>query len=163
MSIDAFKDVPLRLDLAPKTCQYSNLISQISGSDWTELRKEVYYHSEYRCEICGGIGDKWPVECHEHWEYDDVKKIQTLKGFYCLCPLCHLAKHLGRAYYMRCQTVVFEHIQKVNQFSRVKLDKFISYEMNKQKFREGYGEWKLNIDILKNTKIDITRLMLIHS
>lgn len=158
-----FESVPLTLNLTPKTCQYSNLKSQFSKDDWNKLRKNVYYHSEYRCEICGGIGNQWPVECHEKWEYDDRSKIQILKGFYCLCPLCHLAKHLGLAYYLKVDYKrVLEHIRNINHFSQQDLMDFIRYEWNKQRFRENC-EWKLNIDILRGIEIDITRILLIDS
>jgi len=45
------------------------------------------------CEICNGKGDKWPVECHETWSYNNNHLAQTLKGLISLRPNCHGAKH----------------------------------------------------------------------
>ena len=49
--------------------------------------------------MCGGKGDKWPVECQEEYHYDSVslsQHKQTLVGLQALCPACHKVKHAGR-------------------------------------------------------------------
>jgi hypothetical protein len=46
---------------------------------WDRLRHQVTAEAGNRCEICGGRGRRWPVECHEVWHYDDTTKIQRLE------------------------------------------------------------------------------------
>lgn len=66
----------------------------MSQSDWDVLRKKVYAEYGHRCGICGATGR---LNCHEIWEYDDQKQVQTLRGFIALCDLCHHVKHIGLA------------------------------------------------------------------
>lgn len=87
----------LTIELVPKSQWGFNLRSDMSKQVWDKLRKDVYKAANYCCEICGGKGPKWPVECHERWQYDDVNKLQILKGLTALCPDCHRVKHMGRA------------------------------------------------------------------
>lgn len=48
-------------------------------------------------KVCGGRGEKWPVECHEMWQYDDKNHVQKLAGLIALCPDYHKVKHIGYA------------------------------------------------------------------
>lgn len=87
----------LTIELVPLTSWYNNVRSKVSQEEWDIIRKKCYKNANYKCEICGGVGNKWPVECHEIWEYDDKKHIQKLVGFVALCPSCHEVKHIGLA------------------------------------------------------------------
>jgi 5-methylcytosine-specific restriction endonuclease McrA len=86
----------LTIELVPKTSWCKNLRNELTQEDWDVLRKEAYRRAGYECEICGGRGEKWPVECHERWEYDDAANVQSLSGLVALCPKCHRVKHIGR-------------------------------------------------------------------
>jgi len=44
------------------------------------LRRQVPAEAGDRCDICGGRGRRWPVECHEVRDYDDQRKVQRLDG-----------------------------------------------------------------------------------
>jgi 5-methylcytosine-specific restriction endonuclease McrA len=85
----------LTVELVPSTVWYANLRSELPKEQWDILRKACYRKAGYVCEICGGKGPKWPVECHEVWKYDDAKRTQTLIGLIALCPACHMVKHMG--------------------------------------------------------------------
>ena len=87
----------LQVELVPSTCWFSNVRDHVSKTDWDTLRKATYQKAGHVCEICGGRGPKWPVECHEIWHYDDESLTQTLKGLIALCPSCHETKHIGLA------------------------------------------------------------------
>lgn len=50
----------------------------------------------YRCEVSGGVGTDWPVECHELWRFDEGSQTLQLRGFMALHPEIHVAKHLER-------------------------------------------------------------------
>ena len=49
-----------------------------------------------RCEVSGGVGTEWPVECHEIWRFHEGSQTLQLRGFMALHPEVHLAKHLER-------------------------------------------------------------------
>ena len=112
----------LTVELVPSTSWGDNLRSRLSKKDWDTLRKLQYERANHRCEICGGVGwkqgYKWPVECHEVWEYDDANGIQRLARLIALCPFCHKAKHLGRAEVMGEMKLVLAHLMAVNEWTR---------------------------------------------
>ena len=87
----------LTAELVPSTCWWSNLRSNMPASEWSKCKAFVRRRSGDRCELCGGRGPLWPVECHEVWVYDDTRHVQTLGGLIALCPACHEVKHIGRA------------------------------------------------------------------
>ena len=87
----------LTAELVPSTCWWSNLRSNMPSEEWAKCKAFVRRRSGDRCELCGGRGPKWPVECHEVWGYDDVTHVQSLVGLIALCPPCHEVKHIGRA------------------------------------------------------------------
>jgi len=107
---------PLTIELVPRTAWYSNLRSELTKGEWDTVRKATYQAAGYKCEICGGKGEKWPVECHEKWEYDDSEKIQTLLGLIALCPTCHRVKHAGLATIHGKKADVIAQLVRVNNW-----------------------------------------------
>lgn len=85
----------LTIELVPKTSWFSNVRDALSPSDWNLIKRFTSQSAGHRCEICNGVGPKWPVECHEVWDYDDTNHTQTLKRTIALCPTCHAVKHFG--------------------------------------------------------------------
>lgn len=61
----------------------------LKKSEWDRIRKIAYQKANYRCEACGGRGERHPVECHKMWAFDDRTLTQSLIGFRALCPDCH--------------------------------------------------------------------------
>lgn len=96
-SIPPTPTVRLTAELVPSTCWWSNMRSNLTPAEWGQCKAFVRKRSGDRCELCGGRGPKWPVECHEVWGYDDVTHVQSLDGLIALCPACHEVKHIGRA------------------------------------------------------------------
>jgi len=84
----------LTIELVPSTSWYNNMRKVVSRQDWDVLRRKVYADYGHRCGLCGASGR---LNCHEVWEYDDKRHIQTLVGFIALCDLCHHIKHIGLA------------------------------------------------------------------
>ncbi len=101
----------------PQSCWFSNVRDHVSKPTWDKLRKATYQQANYRCEVCGGRGDKHPVECHEIWNYDDINHIQTLFGLTALCPSCHQVKHIGLAGLRGRGEEAEAHLAKVNNWS----------------------------------------------
>lgn len=82
----------LTIELVPETSWHNNLRSLLPKSAWETLRKKVLADYKNVCGICGAAGT---LHCHEIWNYDDAKQVQTLTGCIALCPLCHAIKHMG--------------------------------------------------------------------
>lgn len=87
-------------NLVPQLLWGENLRKGLSRGDWDFLSMHTYARFGRRCAICGGREKKWPVECHEVWEYrpfDEKSGIALLKELRSLCSLCHRVNHLGKA------------------------------------------------------------------
>jgi hypothetical protein len=103
----------LTTELIPQTSFFKSLANTL-GTQWDVVRKKMYKISNYKCQICGGKGDKHPVEFHEIWGYDTKTKIQRLKGLTSLCPACHECKHLGFAEISGNLERALLHLEKIN-------------------------------------------------
>lgn len=139
----------LTSELVPKTAWYSNVRSNVTRAEWDVIRKQVYADAGHVCAICGEVGKKHPVECHEVWEYDDVAHTQKLITMTALCPACHCVKHLGRAQAVGIFNIAIEHMMKVNGWTRKEAMEyskkvFAEYEIRSQ------HKWKLDIRALSN-------------
>ena len=124
---------PLFIELVPQSSWGDNVRSRLKTSDWDRIRKAEYRRADYKCEICGGTGIeqgcKWPVECHEIWDYNDRTHVQSLVRLIALCPKCHHAKHFGRAELMGDREEVIEHLMTVNQWTRVDAERHVKDAM----------------------------------
>ena len=115
----------LTVELVPSSCWFSNVRDCVDPETWNFLRRATYKKANYRCEICGGRGDKWPVECHEIWNYDDEKYIQTLSGLTALCPNCHRVKHIGLAQLQGHGEQAIAHLNSVNGWTKEQTDVYL--------------------------------------
>lgn len=140
----------LTIELVPKTCWCSNLRDHLSKEEWDVVKKYTSKKAEYKCEICSGKGDKWPVECHEIWLYDDKNKIQTLERTIALCPSCHEVKHFGLASINGRAEQALQHFMIVNNSTLEKSLKYIEKCFNTYEKRSNH-QWSLNIDWLNTT------------
>lgn len=118
----------LTIELVPSSCWYSNLRNAIGEYAWNKIRKQAYLVAGYRCQVCGAYGKLY---CHEVWEYDDVKLVQTLVKFTALCDLCHMVKHIGYAQIRAMQgeldfNLVIRHFMQVNRCSREESEKAVA-------------------------------------
>lgn len=104
----------LTIELVPASSWGNNLRTILSRKGWDEVRRKCYRKAGYKCDICGGVGTRHPVECHERWEYDDENHRQVLVGFWALCPLCHRVKHIGRTLAVGLGNSTVKHMAKVN-------------------------------------------------
>jgi hypothetical protein len=142
----------LTIELVPTTSWYNNVRSQVSRPVWDLLRKDCYRKAKHKCEICGltGLvqGFKWPVECHEIWEYDDKNHTQTLTGLIALCPWCHKVKHAGRTITVDNQTeLVVRQLMKVNNMNRHDAEVYIFNALALHNKRSRFS-WTVDISIL---------------
>ncbi len=86
------KKLKLTIELVPESSWHNNLRSLLPASAWDALRKKVLADYNNACALCGASGS---LHCHEVWNYDDAKLVQTLTGCIALCALCHAVKHMG--------------------------------------------------------------------
>lgn len=141
----------LTIELVPSTSWFSNLRSLLSSTEWDKIRKGCYKNANFKCEVCGGIGDKHPVECHETWEYDEVNGIQKLISLIALCPNCHEVKHIGLAGIKGRQKQAIEHFCKVNGCTTQEAEKYVQ-EAFKIWNKRSEQEWTLDISKLEELK-----------
>lgn len=136
----------LEIELVPKTAWFNNLRSFLTKEEWDVIRKKCYKEANYHCEICGGQGQKWPVECHEIWEYKD-KKVK-LKGLIALCPDCHEVKHIGLAQLKGRFEQACLHFEKVNNCQRKDAISYINNCFDLWSKRNKI-QWELDVTYLK--------------
>jgi hypothetical protein len=139
---------PLYIELVPQTCWFSNVRNHVAKLEWETIRKKVFQKAGSRCEICGGKGAKWPVECHEIFEYNDALKIQTLVGMIALCPDCHQAKHFGLARVKGVDKQAMWHLCRVNGWT---IDQGVDH-VNEQMtigIERSEHEWSVDLGFLK--------------
>lgn len=145
------KKTKLEIELIPSTCHYSNVRTTLKAKLWDKIRFLVYEKAGNKCEICGETGleqgYKHRVECHEIWKYDDERLIQKLVGLIALCPTCHQAKHIGRAFAIGKQDVVIEKLMTVNKWNEEKTAQVITeaFEVNRERSKHN---WKMDISLL---------------
>ena len=144
----------LTVELVPRSCWFSNVRDHVSKSVWDRLRKATYKQSNYRCEICGGRGNKHPVECHEIWHYDDDRYIQTLKGLTALCPDCHRVKHIGLAQLQGYGEQAEAHLAKINGWSRAQTDNYLEKVWDIWQERSCH-HWSLDFSWLESHDVTI--------
>ena len=138
------KNMILEVDLVPQTSHFKNLRSELKAAQWDYLRKETYAKAGHKCEICGGEGRKWPVECHEIWEYNN--SVQKLIGLIALCPSCHESKHIGFAQVRGREKIALDHIAKVNDITLTEAQKHVD-ESFKEWAQRSKKSWTLDISL----------------
>jgi hypothetical protein len=147
------KKILLTIELVPSSSWFNNVRAAVTRKQWDTLRKQVYTQAWDTCQICGGIGPKHPVECHEIWHYDDIKLIQKLTGMIALCPDCHMVKHMGLAQINNKDKQALNHFMKVNELKKEEAEKYIANAFAKWAERSG-KTWTLDISILEGYGID---------
>jgi len=152
----------LHIELVPRTAWGVNLRSALSKAGWDKLRKATYRKAGYVCEICGGKGPRHPVECHEIWEYEDIKgrrgdqgvPIQRLVGLVALCPACHEVKHFGRATVTGKRDRAFRHLMRVNGWDPGQARRHVREAKDLWDARS-YWRWELDLSWLETQGVAI--------
>jgi hypothetical protein len=139
----------LEIELVPQTSFFNNVRAIVTKEEWDVIRKECYRNAGYKCEICGGIGEKWPVECHEIWKYDDQSHIQTLSGMIALCPACHEVKHFGYANVKGNSERALLHFMKINELDKFEAARLIDKSFRLWESRSQY-QWTVDMTYLVN-------------
>jgi hypothetical protein len=144
----------LTSELVSQSCWFSNVRDHVDKATWDVLRRATYKKAGYRCEVCKGRGDKWPVECHEVWHYDDQSLVQKLVGLVALCPSCHAVKHLARAQIDGVYEEALEHLGNVNKWSKAEVDAYVAGVWETFHWRS-QQQWTLDLTYLQRYGLEV--------
>lgn len=144
----------LSVELVPSTQWGINLRSALSQADWERCKRYVRDRSGDRCEVCGGRGPRWPVECHEKWAYELIGLRQRLVGLIALCPACHEVKHIGRAGVVGRSEEALAHLCQVNGWPIEAGREYVRVEMMRWRERSRWPWW-LDLSWLATVGIDV--------
>lgn len=133
----------LFVDLVPNSVWFSNLRSELMTDEWDRVKKATFRAANYLCEICGGRGQKHPVECHERWHYDSENKVQILMKTIALCPACHESTHFGLARVKGRDREAKQHLMHINAWNDAQAMQHIQEAMEEWKNRSKI-QWKLD-------------------
>ena len=142
------KGLALEAEVVPETCMFSNLRSVLTPEEWRKVADKTYIESAHRCRVCGGKGDKHPVEAHEIWDYNMGTLTQTLVGVTSLCPPCHEVKHIGLAGIRGRAEIALARLKWLNNFSDAALSAYIEQTYSIYEERSIF-EWDLNISYIE--------------
>lgn len=142
----------LTIELVPRSCWYSNVRSEVTPLQWDRIKKIINSAAGYRCEICGGVGAKWPVEVHEVWHYDDENLVQKLMRMISLCPACHEVKHIGLAQTKGRLSQALAHLMEVNGWDAETARRYVTESFDVWQRRSEY-RWTLDISYLSKLSL----------
>jgi len=147
----------LTIELVPKSSWMNNVRAVLNTTQWNALRKVVCDAAYNICEICGGVGPKHPVECHEIWNYDEKTQVRKLAGMLALCPDCHMVKHIGFARVQGKYDVALKHFMKVNNLKKRQAEEYVgeAFELWQERSK---NQWTLDLSLLKQYGIDLEKL-----
>ena len=137
----------MTVELIPRTSWFTNVRSHVPAAEWERLKRIVSERAGRRCEICGGRGSHWPVECHEVFSYDDECRVQRLERLVALCPACHEVKHIGLAGVRGRRAEAVRHLARVNGWSNADAELYLE-ACFEQWHRRSNHEWTLDLSHL---------------
>jgi hypothetical protein len=123
----------------------------VKGKAWWERnRRKLYEAAGHRCEICGVVGKRHPVEAHERYDHDEASRppCQRLLGLIALCPSCHAVKHLYRTHAVSIEQgdpSIYEntprHLADVNGWDDTQVQGYLAETRETFRRRESLGPW----------------------
>lgn len=154
--------LPLTIELVPQSAWFSNLRSELTAREWQMVKEKTFDLANYCCEICGGIGRRHPVECHEVWDYNPTICVQTFIRPIALCPACHEVKHYGLAEIRGRDRIARAHLMRINKWTGEQADQHIQQAFSEWSARNQIS-WALNaLPLLNFIKVsEKTRLKIL--
>ncbi len=141
------KQYPLKFELVPDGCWYSNLRSLLSQEQWDIVRKDAYARADGTCMICGAPSSR--LEAHESWSYDEERKIQKLERVIAVCKRCHEVIHIGRTQLKGDIRRAEDHFMQVNGTSYAEYRKELGKANEAHARRSRMGEWAIDLSWLQ--------------
>ena len=145
----------LIVDLVPSSAWFSNLRTVLTEAEWSLCKGFANTNKANVCSICGGVGPKHPVECHERWVFDELTGVQSLINLEALCPACHEATHMGLAKKLGKATQAISHLQNVNRWDLKTAETHTSeaFALGKKRSKQA---WILDMSWLQKTGIKLS-------
>jgi len=147
----------LTIELIPSTSWADNVRAILTPKQWGYLRSQVYAAAYHICQICGGVGPKHPVECHEIWSFNNKTLIQKLEGMIALCPDCHMVKHIGLAEIRGQKERAIQHLMFVNKMTWEQAETYV-FQCFKLWNERSKKIWTLDLTHLKEYGVDIDKI-----
>lgn len=155
-SKDQTQPTRLTIELVPRSSWFENVRNNVSKEEWQFLKRATSQKANLRCQVCGGKGSQWPVECHEVWHYDDEQHVQSLRDLVALCPSCHEVKHIGLTQLRGKGVEATAHLAIVNGWSYGAAEKCIEEAFETWKVRST-KTWTLDISWLERQGIPVNK------
>jgi hypothetical protein len=143
------EEIKLTIELVPNTCWFSNVRNHVSKDEWDRIRKAVFRNAQNRCQVCGGRGPQWPVECHEIFDFINETRTQKLLSLAAVCPSCHQVKHIGLAQIKGKEQEALEHICNVNGWTMSQARTYEESQIEIWRERCQY-DWSVDLSFLKD-------------
>lgn len=140
-------------EMLPSTTWEENLRTALPADRWDALRRYAYRAAGNRCEICGDRGAP-RLEAHEKWAWDDFWCVQKLTGIVAVCPVCHLAHHIGRARRVGRFPEVLSKFREVNGWSNDRVEQEIARARQIADERSRYG-WTVDLSWLTSSDYNL--------
>lgn len=138
----------LVVELVPRPCWWTNVKGLVPRARWDAIRSWVSDQAGARCEVCGGRGSRYPVECHEVWEYDDAAHVQTLVRMIALCPPCHHVCHFGLHMKRGFGRETLEHLARVNGWDIATAQAHVDAAFKQWRERSAHA-WSVDLSVLE--------------
>lgn len=121
----------LSVELIPGPVWGDNLRRRLSRGQWNTCKRYAQDLSNGVCAVCGGVGARHPVECHERWEFveDRTPHVLRLIGLVALCPSCHGAVHFGHSVQVGYGEQARDHLAAVNGWTRGQVEEHVTETM----------------------------------
>ena len=143
----------LTIELVPSAQWVTNLSQSLKGPRWDVLKRETYRRASSRCEVCGGVGSRHPVDAHEVWDYDEASKTQKLIRLVALCPACHAVKHIGRELTQGRGSQAEAHLAEVNGWTPAKAKAYVAAALATWRKRNRV-DWTLDLSLLSEYDVE---------
>ena len=143
MAVLRIKGKEYDISLIPSTSWYKSLANLLPKDVWRRIRNRELKRVGFKCELCGKK-QSYGLNCHEVWEFDDIRKIQKLVGYRILCRPCHLLHHLGFAHVKGKFDEVKSHAINVLKIDPEEFEEFVVHVFEEWEERSAY-KWKIDI------------------
>jgi hypothetical protein len=147
----------LTIELVPSSSWFNNVRAVLTKKQWDYVKSQVFSKAYDTCEICGSIGSRHPVECHEIWSYNNKKLIQKLEGMIALCPSCHMVKHMGYTEVRGLKVHALHHLMSVNKMTSKEAEAYIAQAF-KVWAERSEKIWELDITHLTEYGVDLDKI-----
>jgi hypothetical protein len=152
-------DAPrLTVEIVPTSLHGKSPREVLGKAWWDKRRRQAYAAAGYRCEICGGVGPRHPVEAHERYEYDQQARppVQRVLAIIAVCPACHAVKHLYRTHAISRERgdpaiyqAALDHLATVNGWDPGQVRGYLDEVRAEYLRREALGRWTQDVSALE--------------